>query len=290
MQAELLVDARAALGEGPLWHPGEQRLYWVDIDGQAIHVHDPAGEPDRVIPVGRLVGFLAFRRAGGLLIGGEGGIFQLDPASGRQTPLADPETGKPDMRFNDGKCDPYGRLWAGTYNMKRTPKQAGLYCLEPGQPIRRVLSDLTNSNGLGWSPDRLTFYHIDTPTLEVAAYEYDGETGNIANRRVAVRFPQDVGRPDGMTVDAEGMLWVAHFDGGRVTRWNPRSGRLLSTVMLPCSKVTSCTFGGPRLDRLFVTTVRKGLDDEALRGQPHAGGLYVVEPGVEGLPMSEYAG
>ena len=135
---KLAVDAHAILGEGPLWHPREHKLYWVDIDGKAIHVHDPAGEPDRVIPVGRLVGAIAFRRSGGLIVAGEGGLFEFDSQSGRQTLIADPEAGVPDMRFNDGKVDPHGRFWIGTYNMQRKPGMASLYRLDADRSLRKM--------------------------------------------------------------------------------------------------------------------------------------------------------
>lgn len=284
MRAELVFDARAVLGEGPLWNGREERLYWVDIDSGVIHVFDPASGEDVAVPLGRMVGCVAFCASGRLLAAGEGGLYELDSLEGPARSIANPVAHDPQLRFNDGKVDPKGRFWAGTYHMLRVAQQAALYCLEPNRSLRTVLVGLTNSNGLGWSPDGTVFYHIDTPTLEVSAYDFDAETGEISDRRCVVRFSGDDGRPDGMAVDAEGRLWIAHFDGGRVTCWDPRSGRRREVVELPCSRVTSCAFGGAELDELYITTARKGLDPSRLQAEPTAGGVFVVRPGVKGLP------
>jgi sugar lactone lactonase YvrE len=133
-------------------------------------------------------------------------------------------------------------------------------------------------------------YYIDTPTMQVVAFDYDPDSGAISNRRVIITFPPGVGRPDGMTVDAEGRLWIAHWDGHRVSRWDPHEGRLLSEIPLPVARVTSCAFGGPNLDRLYITTARHGGTDEQLSEQPHAGSLFAASPGVAGLPAHEYGG
>jgi sugar lactone lactonase YvrE len=289
MKFELLFDAKAALAEGPFWHATEQRLYWVDIPAGRLHALDPNTGNDVTYDAGRLLGCAVPCDDGQWLLAGKGGITRFDPASGTQTPLADPEPDLSENRCNDGKCDARGRFWIGTYNMLRRPKAAALYCLESGK-LRRVLEGVTTSNGLGWSPDQRTMYYIDTPTLMVAAFDFDLERGTLAKRRGAVQFSPGVGRPDGMCVDAEGMLWVAHWDGGRISRWDPRNGRLLAEVSLPAARVSSCAFGGPRLDRLYVTTARHGLTAEQVAEQPHAGGLFVIEPGVPGLPVGGYKG
>jgi sugar lactone lactonase YvrE len=172
----------------------------------------------------------------------------------------------------------------------RQASAASLYCLDTDGAVRHVFGGVTTSNGLGWSPDQRTMYYIDTPTLQVAAFDYDGDTGTISNRRPIVTFPSGVGRPDGMAVDAEGRLWIAHWDGGRISRWNPEDGRLSLEIPLPVARVTSCAFGGPNLDRLYITTARHGLTEPQLAEQPHAGSLFAVSPGVAGLPANEYLG
>ncbi len=286
MRAELAVAVEAILGEGPVWHPVLKRLYWLDIQQGLLHVHDPCGPPDSVVPLGRVVGAAVPRSQGGWILAAADGLWECDLLSHRQTLIAHPESHLPHNRFNDGKCDAQGRFWVGTMALDRTPGAASLYCLDVDRRLRRVLPGVTTSNGLDWSPDQKTMYYIDTPTLQVAAFDFDLQAGHISNRRVVVQFPQDVGRPDGMTVDAEGMLWVAHWNGGRISRWDPHSGRLLTTVLLPVTNVTSCTYGGENLDRLYVTTARHRLPPEQLAREPHAGALFVVEPGVAGLPAN----
>jgi sugar lactone lactonase YvrE len=289
-QVDLVLDIRAALGEGPVWHVREQRLYWVDIPAGNVHVHDPNGEPDRVYEVGQMVGAAVPRRAGGLVLAAHQGLGTYDLARREFTLLAAPKRHLPDNRFNDGKCDPRGRFWAGTLSMVRQPRNAHLYCLDTDRTLRHMLGDVTTSNGLAWSLDGRTMYYIDTPTRQVSAFDFDAETGEISNRRTIIAFPPGVGRPDGMTIDADGRLWIAHWDGGRVSRWDADSGRLLQEIRLPVINVTSCAFGGVNLDRLYITTARQGLTDEQLREQPHAGSLFALTPGVAGLPAHEYLG
>lgn len=289
-QVDLVLDVRAALGEGPVWHVREQRLYWVDITAGNVHVHDPDGEPDLVYGVGQMVGAAVPRRAGGLVLAAHQGLGTYDLERRAFSLLAAPEGHLPDNRFNDGKCDPQGRFWAGTLSMIRQPRNANLYCLDTDHTLRHVLGDVTTSNGLDWSPDRRTMYYIDTPTRQVSAFDYDAESGAISHRRTIISFPPGIGRPDGMTVDAQGRLWIAHWDGGRISRWDADSGRQLQEILLPVTNVTSCAFGGVNLDRLYVTTARHAQTDEQLRTQPHAGSLFALSPGVAGLPAQEYLG
>lgn len=287
---ELVVDAKAQLGEGPVWHARDQVLYWVDIEGAALHRYDPSGQPDTVFPVGCRIGAAVPRKTGGMVLATENGFEAFDFETRAKTVLADPESHLPDNRFNDGKCDARGRFWAGTMSMVKQKQAGSFYVLEPDGSTRHLFGGVTTSNGLGWSPDGRTMYYIDTPTLQVAAFDFDVDQGQLSNRQVIITFPDGIGRPDGMTVDAEGMLWIAHWEGSRVTRWNPADGSLLATVPLPADRVTCPTFGGKDLDILYVTTARHGLDQDALARQPHAGGLFALCPGVCGLPTHEFAG
>lgn len=286
---DIVLDVKAAHGEGPVWHAREGVLYWVDIAGCALHVFDPDSGRDRVVPTGVQVGAVAPRRSGGVVAALESGFAFIDTKTHTVTPICDPECNLPGNRFNDGKCDPAGRFWAGTCSLGcDVPGAGSLYCLEPDLQARKVLDNLTIANGLAWSPDPSTFYYIDTPTFDVWAFDYDVETGSIRDRRVAVSVPQDEGFPDGMTIDAEGMLWVAHWGGSRVCRWNPHTGERLRTVRFPVENVSSCTFAGPSLDILYITTSRLGLDDQALAKQPHAGALFCIDPGVRGTETFEF--
>ncbi len=287
-QAELVLDAQAELGEGPFWHPDQKRLFWLDIEKRQLHSFDPSAQINVSEPLDRRVACVVPTNENSLILAGEGGIEEYWPDTEEWAFLNNPEKAKPSNRLNDGKASPEGRFWFGSLNMEKELNQASLYVMERDGNVRQILPGLTNSNGLGWSPDGATFYHIDTPTRQVSAFDYDARHGGIRNRRVVVRFPEgpEYGRPDGMTVDSEGMLWIAHWDGATVSRWNPETGEILAAVRVPASLVTSVTFGGERLDTLYITTARHNLSPEKLAGQPYAGGIFAIEPGVTGLPVN----
>ncbi len=289
INAELVLDAQAQLGEGAIWDSQTALLYWVDIMGRKVHIYDPATGSDRAVDVGQQVGTVVPRRSGGLMLAVENGFAFLDLDTKAVTPICDPPEHNPALRFNDGKCDPAGRFWAGTLSSERKA-EASLYCLFPDLTTKRMLTGVMNSNGICWALDAKTMYYIDTPTQTVAAFDYDVETGEISNCRAAVVVPEDVGHPDGMTIDAEGKLWVAHWGGWSVGRWDPETGEQLATVAVPAAHVSSCAFGGPDLDELYITTAGIGVDCEAAREQPHAGGLFRAKPGVRGVAAFEFVG
>ena len=286
----LVLDAQAALGEGALWDARRQVLYWVDILGKSLHVFDPGTGNDRQIDVGQAIGTVVARRQGGVMVAVYDGFAALDLATGKLDVIADPEADLPDTRFNDGKCDPAGRFWAGTMSLKGVKQAGSLYCLDVDHSVRRMVTGVTTSNGIVWTSDRRTMYYIDTPTREVAAFDYDDATGNITNRRVACRFTEEQGSPDGMTIDAEDKLWIAHWDGWQVSRWDPRTGQMLGSIAVPVARVTSCAFGGPDLATLYITTARPAANDPRRAEQPQAGGLFAIQPGVQGVPATEYGG
>ena len=286
MQPELVFDAKAMLGEGAIWHAQKQVLYWVDILGHRFWRFDPATGKQEAFEVGQFVGTIVPRRKGGVLLALHHGLAAYDLDAKKLTMLCDPEAGNPEVRFNDGKCDPAGRFWAGTMPLEKRGPFGNLFCLFPDLHCDRMLTDVWCSNGIVWSLDAKTMYYIDTPRGTVDAFDYNLETGAISNRRVAITIPADTGHPDGSTLDADGMLWVAHWGGARVTRWNPRTGKLLATVNVPAKQVTSCVFGGPKLDRLYITTARRGVE----MTDPLAGGLFCVDVGVKGLEAFEFAG
>jgi sugar lactone lactonase YvrE len=287
---ELVVDARAVLGEGPLWHGGQGRLHWVDIEGGLLHIFDPTTGKDRALPVGTRVGTVVPRASGGLLLALESGFSFFDPEGGGLTPIADPEETLPTNRFNDGKCDPSGRFWAGTMDMELTPGAGSLYRLDADLSVHRVLDNVSISNGLAWSLDLRTLYYIDTPTRAVTAFDYDDATGAISRGRDVVSVPEELASPDGMTIDAEGKLWVAHWGAGAVCRWDPNTGELMGTISVPAAHTTACAFGGDDLGDLYVTTARSGLSEAQLAAQPLSGGVFRARPGVRGVPAFEFAG
>lgn len=289
MQAHSILHAQAALGEGALWNPETARLYWVDIEGRALHVFDPATGRDDSFPTGERIGTVVPLHGGAVLVALQNGIHRLDPATGLLTLLVHPLT-EPSLRFNDGKCDPAGRFWVGTFDLLERPHAGTLYRLDPDGRLHVVLRGITNSNGLAWSLDRTTMYYIDTPTRAVQAFDYDHATGVIDRPRVIIRFSEAGGWPDGMTLDAEGKLWVGLWGGGRVQRHDPATGALLQTVTVPAPHTSSCAFGGPDLATLFITTARGGLSPEQLEEFPLSGDVFAAEPGVRGVPAYFYGG
>lgn len=193
------------------------------------------------------------------------------------------------LRMNDAKCDVAGRMWGGTMTVERRPGACALYRLDPDGTVSSMLGDVTLSNGLGWSPDGRTMYYIDTPLRSIAAFDFDVNAGTITRRRHLVQIEGGAGNPDGMTVDAEGCVWVAMAHGSGIRRYTP-SGRLDRMVSLPVRKVTSCSFGGARLDQLFVTTACVGLSEQELAAEPLAGAVLCCEVGAMGLPVDRFAG
>jgi sugar lactone lactonase YvrE len=277
VNVDVALAAEALLGEGPVWDPRSSTLRWVDIERGRVHRFDPASGADTFFEVGEAVGTVAVRAAGGLVLATASGLHTCLDDGGRRTLLHELDTGG---RFNDGKADPWGRFWAGTY-LGATGASA-LYRLDPDRSLHRMLSGVTCSNGIGWSPDGATMYYIDTPTGGVDAFDHDPSSGEVTGRRRLVDV--DRGMPDGMTVDADGCLWVALWDGWAVRRYAP-DGRLLATVEVPAQRVTSCAFAGTTL---YITTARTGLRD--FGDQPSAGALFACSPGVAGLAPGEWAG
>lgn len=286
-EAELVVDAKSILGEGPHWDAVRSSLLWVDITGKRLNEYKPEGGELRAYPFEEMVTAAVPAADGGILLTFPHSIGLFDPESGTLRTLLDGiEADKADNRFNDGKCDATGRYWGGTMSMNDVRGQGSVYSLDPDLQlrVREEFGPVTCSNGLGWSPDNRTMYYIDTPTYEVVAFDVDLQNGELANRRTAIRIPKEFAYPDGMTVDAEGMLWVAHWGGFRVTRWNPATAECIGTVHVPAPQVTSCTFGGPNRDELYITSARVGLSDEVLAEYPLTGGVFRIKPGVSGLP------
>ncbi|MGA2481403.1 MAG: SMP-30/gluconolactonase/LRE family protein, partial [Spirochaetia bacterium] len=217
-------------------------------------------------------------------------LAEFVPETGSLKRLIPLEADIPENRSNDGKCDPAGRFWVGSMAPDDHEGGASLYRLEKDYSLCRVLSGVTISNGLVWSHDRTKMYYIDTPTRHVFAFDYRLETGEISNRRVCIEIPQGRGFPDGMTIDEEGMLWIALFGGWGVSRWNPLNATMLEYVEMPVKNITSCSFGGERLDELYVTSARILNTESELAQQPHAGNLFHLEPGVRGVPLAVFAG
>jgi sugar lactone lactonase YvrE len=281
-----VADVHAVLGEGPVWVEREASLYWVDIKGRKIFRIDDNGPAQWPTPF--RVGSLAPRETGGFIGGTDEGIALIEPDAGRFEIIANPEADLPDNRFNDGKVDRLGRFWAGTMDDQEREATGTLYRFGAGTGWAVVDERYRVTNGPAFSPAGDILYHNDSARQVTYAFDLDAE-GKVSNKRTFLQFGNGDGFPDGMTVDAEGCLWIAFWDGWCVRRFSPE-GERLETVRMPVSKPTSCAFGGPDLDRLYVTSASIGLDAEALRMQPNAGGLFMFVPGVRGLADVPYAG
>lgn len=262
----------------------------MNILDKKVNIYDPRSHKNREIQLDQMVGTVVPRRAGGLVVALEKGFHFLDLETEELTPIDDPESHLPENRFNDGKCDPFGRFWAGTMSLSEEKGQGSLYCLGTDLRVDKKHGSLTISNGLAWSPDQKYMYLIDTPTKKVTRFDYNLKSGDIENPTEVIAFPEGVGAPDGMTIDEEGMLWIAHWGGAQVSRWNPETGEQVSSIPIPSLNVTSCAFGGENLDDLYVTTARKNTSEENLDRFPEAGGVFKVRSGVKGLPPYTFNG
>lgn len=249
---EKVGERSSKWGEGPVWHEGS--LWYVDIKGHALVRFDPREGSEAAWPVGQEIGFAVPCESGRWIFGGDRGLFFLDPNSGEIAPITDPEPDFPNNRFNDGKCSPDGRLFAGTIARDKVTGAARLYRLDRNLECAEAFGPVTNSNGLAWSADGKTLFYIDSPSQEVKAFAYDAETGKLSNPQVVVRCPEEGVSPDGMCIDAEDFLWIAFCHGGRIARFDPKSGAEVQRVPIPAHETTSCCFGGPELRDLYITT------------------------------------
>lgn len=288
---QLIWDGKATLGEGPVWDHRTGQLIWVDIVGKRVHLFTPADGTKRTIQLDQLIGAAVPRKQGGLVLAMENGFHLLDLETEIVTPLSDPESDRPNNRFNDGKCDLAGRFWAGSMAKSDGGVTGSLYCLEVDGTVRTIEDRCIKvSNGLGWNLDNTIMYYIDSPTRQVVAYDYEHETGTITNPRTVVTIPEGEGFPDGMSVDSEGMLWIAQWGGWQVSHWNPVTGEKLGSIPVPVERTSSCTFGGENLDELYITTASVEMSDEDWEKQPHAGGLFRVKLNVKGTQANFYGG
>jgi sugar lactone lactonase YvrE len=285
---ELALDAKAQLGEGPIWDDVRQRLLFVDIMRGQVHEFDPVTGRDRVLDVGQPVGALAPTVRGDWVLAARDGFFRLDPETGRVTLVAPVEADVADNRMNDGYVDARGRFWAGTMNLLGR-RHGALYRLDPSGAVSRVLAGVTISNGLDWSPDGQRMYYVDTPTGRIDVFDFDEAGGRLANQRPFAAVPHTAGHPDGLIVDAEGGVWLALWAGGALHRYAP-DGRLDRVVPLPVTHPTKCAFGGPDRADLYVTSAWIELSPERRAAQPLAGGLFRLRPGVQGQPLHRFAG
>jgi sugar lactone lactonase YvrE len=283
---EVVAELNSDLGEGPCWDHASQSLLFVDVTPGHIYRLDHATGALHRAEFGQEVGAAIPDSAGGLVVAARDGIYQADHSGNKVSLLAAVEADKPGNRMNDAKCDPSGRLWAGTMAFDFRQGAASLYRIDH-TAVTTMLTDLTISNGTGWSPDGGLMYFIDSATFRIDVFDFDGGTGDISARRPFVTGTAEEGLPDGMTVDSEGGVWVAYFGAGQVRRFAP-SGQLDSVVDLPVRQVTSCCFGGRDLRELYITSAAYQLSAADLREQPLSGSTFRCTPGIAGLPTSRF--
>lgn len=290
-EAEHFLAAQNKLGEGTVWSVDEQTLYWLDIEQNFFYRWNYQTGHQEQFDAGQMVGCLRLRAKGGLVLAAQKGFAFWDFDSNRLIPGPDPENNNPDMRFNDGNVDPQGRFWAGTmyFDNKVGEREGSLYRLDPDGSVHTMQTQVAIPNGIQWSPDRKTMYFTDTTREVIYAYDYDDATGHIENRRTFISTENEQGSPDGMTIDSEGFLWSCHWGGWKVVRYDP-DGKIDREVRVNAERVTSCAFGGPNLDELFITTAWTGLSAEQRRQQPHAGDLFRLQTHVKGIPAVSFAG
>jgi sugar lactone lactonase YvrE len=288
-RVEVFADLRADVGEAPHWDERSQSLLFVDLTAGKVFRYDWSGVKLGSFSVGQEVGAVVPRRDGGLALAVRDGIAVASD-TGEGFELAAPvERGISGNRMNDAKCDPAGRLFAGTTAFDFSPHYAALYRVESDWSFEQIVGDVTQSNGIAWSPDGTRMYFIDSATQGVDVFDYDVSTGSAVNRRRLVTIERAQGIPDGMTTDETGNLWVACFGGAAVRCFSP-AGEQLGEVIFPVTQVTSCAFGGPGLADLYVTSAAYRLSPGQLKRHPHAGATFVCRPGAAGLPASSFAG
>lgn len=283
-QAELVLDAKARLGEGALWQPEQKLLYWIDNVANELHIFDPETGNNEKYSLPDRPGTVVPLHNGNMMVAMENGVFEWNRETKALAFFAENPEQETGSRYNDGKCDSSGRFWVGTYADGK--KQCALYRINGDGKVQKMLDDVICSNGIAWSIDKTKMYYIDTPTRVVQQFDYNDSTGEISNGKVIIRFPEGVGSPDGSTLDSEGMLWIAHWGGACVSRWNPETGEMIGKVEVPTREVTSVAFGGDELETLYITTVSEWADEETLAKYPHSGGLFAVNPGVKGIPAN----
>lgn len=286
--AELILDSKSFLGEGPIWDAESGKLWWINIFAGELSCFNPTSGENKTYQMGQQIGTVVLQKSGGVAVALENGFYSFDPETEKLTPICDPESDQSENRFNDGKCDPAGRFWAGTMQKIEEEATGSLYCLEGDGTCHKRETNISISNGIVWSTDASTMYYIDSPTRRIDRFQYDRETGDISDRQTAFELPEGMGYPDGMSIDADDNLWVALWAGWGVAKFNPQTGELLEKLDLPVANVTACAFGGDDLSELFITTAQKGNSDEELANQPLAGSLFHAKTNVTGTLFPKF--
>ena len=283
MDVELFISSDDLLGEGPVWDFSRKELLWVDIESCKMHLfHLPSGTKTAFQFDSRLGAAVPVENSNQYLLALQKGLTLFDRISGVLHYIDNPETTNPDNRFNDGKCDPQGRFWIGSMSCSGAVAKGSLYRVDTNLKVTKMLSSVSISNGLAWDDKENKMYYIDTPTYQVVSFDFEPGKGLITHSQTAISVPKDHGAPDGMCIDEEGMLWIAHWGGANISRWNPENGRLLQKVEVPALHTTSCCFGGDELDTLYITSAKTRLSQTELLQYPLSGSVFALRVGVKG--------
>lgn len=287
MKVNVICQEIMVLGEGPLWHPVEKCLYWVDIIAATLYrLNQDKSITKLAMP--SEIGSIAWRYKGGLIAALSDRFVSIDSVTGKTQNIAFPLQGKKNVMFNDGKCDRQGRFWAGTKDIAEQQPIAALYCLNHGD-VTEMLNGFTVSNGIAWNLNNSLMYICDSPARQIYQYEFNPKDGSLGEMRVFAQIPKEEGFPDGLTVDSHGYLWSCHWDGWQITRYTPR-GEIDSIIPMPVPRPTSCCFGGPDLTTLYITSASIGLTAAQLTDAPQSGMLFAVETNIKGLREPSYLG
>ncbi|SHM74546.1 Sugar lactone lactonase YvrE [Cyclobacterium lianum] len=285
MEAELLVDSQCILAESPTWHPKEKCFMWVDIEKGQLFRCEPNTKTIKKWSFPHRLSLVMPDLNENYLLALDAKLARFVPEADELTWLGEVESGKEEIRFNDGSCDAKGRLWIGTMSTRFTKNSGALYCVDLDLQIRKKIDLVSISNGICWSLDQRTMYYIDSPTRKIQAYDFDAETGFISYRKVVVTIPEEIGTPDGMCMDQNGRLWVAHYGGFGVYQWDPETGLQLDKIDIPAPNVTSCAFVGENKDALLITTARENMTEDMIEKYPQSGGVFLCRMPVKGAEV-----
>lgn len=286
--ASLEYKVEANLGEGAIWNYKTHELYWIDIEGRQLNIYNPKSKINKVLNTESRIGTVVPFTEDEALIALENGVHKIDIQTGKSNLFTDMKNELPGSRLNDGKCDPSGRFWVGSMHLEQETAKANLYTITSENILQKKIDSVTISNGIVWTSDKKTMYYIDTPTSTIKEFDYNNETGEISNGKIAVKIPIKFGFPDGMTIDEENMLWVGMWNGNAVIRFNPKTGKVISKIEVPAHNITSCAFGGENLETLYITSARIDMTEEELIKYPLAGSLFSINPGVKGVKSNFY--
>lgn len=282
-KAELLFQTKTLLGEGAFWNNDDKKLYWVDINANQANIYNPATKTNQVFTAPSQVGTIVPIDGDEVMLALQDGPHILNVSSGEITPFMLVDHGGKNVRFNDGKADPSGRLWVGTLDMNLSDPIGRVYMFDKIGNIVEQDLEVTISNGIVWNKAKDKMYYIDTPTQKIVAFDYNDATGEISNQTTVANIDKSLGSPDGMAIDEHDNLWVGMWNGNAVLCFDSTTGNVIHKIDVPAHNVTSCAFGGPNLETLYITTSTEDMTEEEKEQYPLAGSLFVAKPGVRGV-------